>query len=205
MVTIKTTVRICLAATVFLASSALAEGVSWNYIDVAYQQPSGDDIQGVEARFSGQIAKKWVLQGRAGRQRLQESSVDLEISQTRFDVSAGRIFSFGNRFDALLSAGYTRLEYETDLGSLSIDEGQNAANVQFALRAAISDRFEAEASVGMLFDEDDNSDLLWNTSLRYRVIPVMSIVIGISGIDSEVFDSNDILYEIGFRFDLGED
>ncbi|MCZ6656893.1 MAG: hypothetical protein O7C67_06320 [Gammaproteobacteria bacterium] len=205
MVTIKTTAKMCLAATVLLASSAFAEGLSWQYVEVAYQQPSDHDIQGVEARFSGHVAKKWVLQGRVNRVRLKESAVDLEMSQTRFDVSMGRIFSLTNRLDALVSAGYTRLEYETELGTLKLDEGQHAGNVQFGLRTGITDKFEAEASLSMLFDDQDTSDLLWNARLRYRAIPVLSIVVGVSGIDSDVFDSNDILYEIGFRFDLGED
>jgi hypothetical protein len=205
MVTIKTTVTTCLAATLFLAASAFAEGLNWQYIDVAYQRPSDDDIQGLEARFSGHVAKKWLLQGRVSRLQLKDSAVDLEMNQTRFDVSIGRIFSFGNRLDAIVSAGYTRVEYETELGTLNIDEGQDAGNVQFGLRAGFTDKFEGEASLGMLFDEDDTSDLLWNASLRYRVIPVLSIVVGVSGIDSDTFDSDEVLYEVGLRFDLGEE
>jgi hypothetical protein len=33
----------------------------------------------------------------------------------------------------------------------------------------------------------------------------LSFLLGVSGVESDVFDSDDILYEIGFRFDLMED
>lgn len=218
MVTIKTKGRMCLGrmclattiaaiftTTMFLAASAFADGLSWQYLDVRYQQPADDNTQGLAAELSGHIAKNWVLQTRVSYLQLEESALDLEMSQARFDLAVGRVFTLGDRFAAIVSAGYTRLEYRMDLGTFSDDAGEHAGNVQLGLRTGITKKFEAEASVGMLFDDEDTSDLLWNASLRYRAIPALSFLLGVSGVESDVFDSDDILYEIGFRFDLMED
>ncbi len=204
MVSIKTTIKTCLAAIMLLASNAFADGLSWEYFDVLYQQPSNDDTQGFAAEGSGHIAKNWVLQSRVSRLHLKDSAIDLEMSQTRFDLSVGRVIALSNKFAALVSAGYTRLEYETEVAGFKDKTGDDTGNVQLGLRTSITDKFEAEASVGMLFDDKDTSDLLWNAKLRYRAYPSLSFLIGASGINNEVFDSDDILYEIGFRFGIGE-
>ena len=73
------------------------------------------------------------------------------------------------------------------------------------LRAGFTDKFEAEASVGMLFNDEDTSDLLWNAGLRYRITAPLSVLLGVSGSNADAIDSDDLLYEIGFRFDLHED
>ena len=73
------------------------------------------------------------------------------------------------------------------------------------LRAGFTDKFEAEASVGMLFDDEDTSDLLWNAGLRYQITAPLSVLLGVSGSNADAIDSDDLLYEIGFRFDLHED
>ena len=202
--TINTTVKMCMAAAMFLATNAFAEPLNWQYIDARYQQPSDGDVQGLAAELSGYIGRNWVLQSRASRLRLKESALDLEISQTRYDLAVGRVFAVGNNFAALLSAGYTRLEYQTDLGSLDEHASDNAGNVQLALRTGITNRLEAEASAGVLFDDSQSSDLLWNAGLRYHATENVSLLIGASGVSNDSFDSDDILYEIGFRFDLKE-
>lgn len=203
MVTIKTTVKICLATTMFLASGAFADPLSWQYLDLRYLQPSDDSTRGLAGEVSGHISKNWILQGRASRLELKESALDLEMSQTRFDLAVGRLFSLSNRVAVLASAGYTRLEYTTEFGTFDEDASDDAANIQVTLRAMITNKFEAEAGLGMLFDHKDTSDLLWNAGLRYWASDRVSVLIGASGVDSG-FQGDDILYQIGFRFDLGE-
>jgi hypothetical protein len=200
-VTIKITLKVCLATAIFLGSNAFADPLSWQYLDLRYVQPSDDSTRGFSAEVSGHISKNWILQARANRLQLKESALDLEVSQSRFDIAAGRLFSFGDRFSALVSAGYTHLEYSTEIGTFDEDASDDAANVQVALRAAITDWFIAEGGLGMLFDDKDTSDLLWNLGLRFRASESVSFLIGANGIDSS-FAGDDILYEIGFRFDL---
>ena len=101
-----------------------------------------------------------------------------------------------------MSAGYTRLEFETEFGTFEDKAGEDAGNVQVGLRARINRQFEFEASAGVLFDDQHTSNLLWNAGVRYRAIPSLSVLMRVSGIDNELFDSDDLLYEIGFRFDL---
>ena len=199
---IETTLKLCLVATTLCTTNVFAEGLNWQYLDARYQQPSDSNIEGVAGEISGHISKNWILQSRASRLRLRERTLDLEMAQTRIDLSVGRVFSLHDRVAMALTAGYTRLQYETEFGGIEDDRGDDVGNVQFALRAKIVGRLEAEASVGMLFDDEDTSDVLWSAGLRYGIISPISIMIGASGIDSDTFDSDDILYEIGFRFDL---
>ena len=199
---IKTTLTLGLVATTMFATNAFADDVNWQYLDARYQHPSDSDIEGVAGEVSGHISKNWILQARASRLRLRERALDLEMSQTRIDLSVGRVFSFHERVSMALTAGYTRLQYETELAGIDDDTGDDVGNVQLALRAKVVGNLEAEASVGMLFDEEDTSDVLWSAGLRYAITPPISVMIGASGIDSDTFDSDDILYEIGFRFDL---
>lgn len=199
---IKTTLKLGLVAVTLFATNAFADDVNWQYLDARYQQPSDSDIEGVAGEVSGHISKNWILQARANRLRLQDRALDLEMFQTQIDLSVGRIFSFHDRVSMALTAGYTRVQYETEIGGIDEDRGDDVANVRFALRAKIVGRLEAEGSVGMLFDDEDTSDVLWSAGLRYGITPPISVMIGASGIDSDTFDSDDVLYEIGFRFDL---
>ena len=70
------------------------------------------------------------------------------------------------------------------------------------LRAALTAALEAEGSIGLLFDDEDTSDPLWSAGLRYWFTPSASLLVGANGIASDAFDSDDVLYEIGFRFNL---
>ncbi len=200
--TIKAMAKVCLTAVMLLAAPAFAETLTWQYIDVSYLQPSDSDTRGFSGEVSGHISDNWILQGRASRLELKESDVDLEMSQTQYDLKVGRVFAFGQRYAALISAGYTHLDYSTEIGSFQEDEKSDAANVQADLRARLTRRFEAEAGLGMLFDDKDTSDLLWNLGLRFWASDSISILLGANGIDSSNFDGDDILYEVGFRFDL---
>lgn len=185
-----------------LPGTSAAEALTWQYLDARYQQPSDDSIRGAAAQVSVHASDRWVVQAGAGHVRLKESSPDLKVSQTRFDLSLGRVLPLGQRASALVSVGYTHLRYETDVGAFADDGRDHAGNVQFTLRAALTERIEAEAAVGMLFDDADTSDPLWNAGVRYRVTPAASLLIGANGIASDAFDGDDILYELGFRFDL---
>ncbi|MEQ8858071.1 MAG: outer membrane beta-barrel protein [Pseudomonadales bacterium] len=187
-----------------LAGSAAADPITWQYLDARYQQPSDDSIRGVAGQLSVNVSDNWVLQGGASYVRLKESSPDLEVSQRRLDLSVGRVLALGARASALLSAGYTHLHYKTDVGTFAVDGNDHAGNVQLTLRAALTDRLESEASVGLLFDDQDTSDMLWNAGLRYRVTPSASVLIGANGTAGDAFDADDILYEVGFRFELDE-
>ncbi len=209
MVTHRTVLKIgVIAATLIapnLAPKAFAENFSWQYIDARYQQPSDSKTKGFAGEVSGNISKNWVVQSRANRLQLKDNDLDLELSQTRIDLSVGRVFNLGSRTSALVSAGYTRLQYDLELSSFSEDYGDDAANAQVAFRAKLADRFDGEVSLGMLFDGDDTSDLLWNAAIRYRMYPNLSFTLGANGVDADNFDSDDVLYEIGFRFDLQDD
>ncbi len=198
------TLNAALPVLLALASPALADSLSWQYLDARYQQPSDDSTRGVAAQVSVEASNNWVVQGGVGYVRLKESDPDLKVSQSRFDLSVGRSFDVGSRVSALLSAGYTHLRYDTDVGVISVDGSDHAGNAQVIVRAALSQRLEAEGSVGMLFDDEDTSDALWNAGLRYRFTPAASVLVGANGIASEAFDSDDVLYEVGFRFDLNE-
>ncbi len=192
-------------AAMLVAPSALADELSWQYLDARYQQPSDSNVKGIAGEVSGHISKNWVLQTRANRLRLRDSDLDLEISQTRVDLSVGRTFSIGRRVSALISAGYTRLEYDSEFGDFEEDIGDDVANAQIAFRAKLSDSFDAELSTGVLFDDDDTSDLLWNAAIRYRMSSTLSFTLGANGVDNDNFDSDDILYEVGFRFEWPRD
>ncbi len=184
------------------APAAAADALTWQYLDARYQQPSDDSTRGGAAQVSVEANEHWVVQGGVGHVRLKESNPDLKVSQTRYDLSVGRVFDLGERVSALVSAGYTYLQYDTEVGALDLDERDHAANAQIVLRAALTAALEAEGSIGMLFDDEDASDPLWSAGLRYWFTPSASLLVGANGIASDAFDSDDVLYEVGFRFNL---
>lgn len=198
--TIKSTVNACLAALLLSAAPAFAESLSWQYIDVSYLQPSNGDTRGFSGEFSGHINDYWVLKGGANRIERKDSSVDLEMSQMRYDVAIGRVFSFTEAVGALVSLGYTHIDYSTEILDFEQDEDLDAANLEFTLRGRFARQLEGEAGLGLLVDDKDTSDVLWNLGLRWWPADMVSVGIGANGTDS--FDGDDILYEIGFRFDL---
>lgn len=189
-------------AALLLSGVGRADGITWQYLDARYQQPADDDTRGVAGQLSVNIAPKWVIQSGASYVRLKESSPDLKVSQTRLDLSVGRVFDFSDRVSALLSAGYTHLRYDVNVGEFDGAARDNLGNLQVILRAVLARRLEAEASLGMLFDDEETSDALWNAGVRYHLTPSASVLVGANGIASDAFDSDDVLYEIGFRFDL---
>ena len=203
--TIKSMAKICLV--LLLATPAYAEAsdyaggeISWQYIDLRYLQPSNSDTWGFSGEVSGHITEKWILQGRANRLQRKDKDVDLEMSQMRYDLAVGRTFAFTDRVGMLVSAGYTHIDYSTEIGTIQEDEKSDAASLQAVLRARFAGSFEAEGGIGMLFDDEDTSDVLWNVALRWWASDAVSLVVGANG--TEEFDGDDILYEIGFRFDL---
>ena len=198
--TIKSTMKACLVATTLLAAPAFAEELSWQYIDLRYLQPSNSDTRGFSGEVSGHITEKWILQGRANRLERKDSDVDLEMSQMRYDLVVGRTFAFAESVGMLVSAGYTHLDYSTEIGTFQQDEKSDAASVQAVLRGRFARHFEAEGGIGMLFDDEDTSDVLWNVALRWWASDAVSLTVGANGIED--FNGDDILYEIGFRFDL---
>ena len=205
--TINSMAKICLAATMMLAvpgyaqASDYAQGeISWQYIDLRYLQPSNSDTRGFSGEVSGHISEKWILQGRANRLQREDKDLDLEMSQMRYDLVVGRTFAFTDRVGMLISAGYTHLDYSTEIGTIQEDERSDAGNLQAVLRARFAGSFELEGGLGMLFDDEDTSDVLWNVAFRWWASDAVSLVVGANGTDE--FDGDDILYEIGFRFDL---
>ncbi|NBC22349.1 MAG: outer membrane beta-barrel protein [Gammaproteobacteria bacterium] len=193
---------LCCAAVTLLSAGARAEGLTWQYLDARYQQPSDDSIRGGAATVSVEATDNWVVQGGASYVRLKESNPDLKVSQRRIDLSVGRVFDLGERVSLLASAGYTHLRYDVKVGTVDVDGRDHVGNAQLILRAALSQRLEAEGSIGLLFDDEDTSDALWNAGLRYRFTPAASVLLGANGIASDAFDGDDVLYEIGFRFEL---
>ena len=197
---IKTIVQGCLAATMLLATPVFAESLTWQYIDGRYLQPSNSDTWGFSGEVSGHITDNLILQGRANRLERKDSDVDLEMSQMRFDLSIGWVFSFSDQVGLLVSGGYTHVDYSTDIGDFEEEANTDAANFQAQLRARFARSLEAEAGLGVLVDDEDASDLLWNVALRWWASDAVAFQVGANGVED--FGGDDILYEVGFRFDL---
>ena len=199
MMTTKGVVKTCLAFTLIAAFNASAQEMAWTYGDLNYQRTNDSDIDGYSFEISGNMSRNWVLQGRVNQLILDEDQ--FEVTQTRYDAAVGWIFRFSDNFDALLSGGYTHLKIKTDLHDFgSSTSSDDMANAQFTLRAAIA-ALEVEGTVGILADDDDASDILWSTRLRYNMARNVSVQFGVYG--SEESDSlDDVVFELGFRFDL---
>jgi len=201
--TTKGIVKIIALLAYAMSANAQASEITWGYVDTSYQSTSDNDTDGYLAEISGHVSKNWVLQSRVNH--LKNNADNADVSQTRFDIAMGRVFRLTNTVEALASAGYTYVDYEADFDSLSysVDEGSSMLNIQLGLRAAFLNRFDAEATIGILADDEDTSDLLWSTVLRYHVAPTFAVQLGIDGSDQE-YSYDDIVYRLGFRFDLSE-
>ena len=92
------------------------------------------------------------------------------------------------------------MDYSTDIGTFEEEANTDAANFQALLRGRFARSFEAEAGLGVLVDDKDASDLLWNVALRWWASDAASVTVGANGV--EEFGGDDIFYEVGFRFDL---
>lgn len=180
-----------------------ASDITWWYADASYQSTSDNDTDGYLAEVSGHVAKNWVLQSRVDHLGNNEDNVD--VTQTRFDLAVGRVFRLARNVEALASAGYTYVDFDADYNALdyTVDEGSSMMNMQLALRAVFFNRLDAEASIGILADDEDTSDLLWSTVLRYHVGQSFAVYLGVSGSDQE-YSYDDVVYRLGFRFDLSE-
>ena len=183
-------------------TAANAERLNWTYLDIRYQQPEESNIDGVVGDVSANISPLWLIQGRIHHTSLDDGST-AQIDQTRYDVSVARLFPLGNRVAAVIGAGYTHIDTQTDIDRIKDNVSDHAGHVRAGIRAGLGERLEGEASVGMLFDEDDTSDPLWAVALRYYVTPGVAVHLGANGSDDNDATDN-VLYELGIRFDLTE-
>ncbi len=197
--------KLCVFAAVFFAqiaaTCAQAEGLSWNYTQLSYQTPEDNDVEGISGELSVAISGNWILQGEVSYAE-DDGRNSLVLSQTRYDLRIGRVFPLNEQFSLLASAGYTHVEYRERLNGNNDHVGFDAANLQLGVRGRFGQRFEADAQLGVLVDEDDVSDLLYEVSVRYHVTDNVAVNLGIIGTeDATSFD--EVMYELGFRFDLG--
>lgn len=194
-------VRSCLALAFTSALGASAAEMSWNYGDIRYQQPDDENIRGGVGEISGHVTDHLLMQGRVNHLAYEEG--DLKISQTRYDLAVGWLFDLHDDFHAVVSGGYTHLDYTSQVQGFTGDASDHAGNVQVAVRGAFARWFEADAAVEMLFDDKSTSVLLWSTGVRYRFKPNVSVHLGMNGSeDSETL--SDVVYTLGFRFDLSD-
>ncbi len=187
---------------VLLAFGAPAAAeISWWYGDVNYQTTSDNDADGYDAEISGHIRRNWILQGRVNSLKLDED--EAEVTQTQFDLLVGRVFRMSQKLDLMVAAGYTYVDFDADLelAGVNIEDSADLANVQVALRTELLRRLDAELKLGLLFDDEDTSDLLWETALRYHLGRNLAVHLGVRGSDQE-YSYDDVVYELGFRFDL---
>jgi len=184
-----------------LGGPAAASELNWWYGDMRYQRAEDSDVQGIVGEISGQLSRSWVLQGRLNQIELDDDFA--RVTQRRSDLSLGYVLRLSDRMHALVSGGYTYLDYDADLTALglSVDGADHLANAQIALRALLLDRLELEGSVGVLADDEDTSDLLWSAALRYHLGRSLALQFGVIGSD-EGYASDEVVYELGFRFDL---
>lgn len=197
----KATVCTLAALLWLLAGPAAAAELNWWYGDMRYQRAEDSDVQGVAGEISGELSRHWVLQGRLNQIELDDDFA--RVTQRRSDLSLGYLLRLSNRLHALVSGGYTYLDYDADLTALAmdVDGADHLANAQVALRALLLDRLELEGSLGLLADEEDTSDLLWSAALRYHLGKSVALQFGVVGSD-EGYASDEVVYELGFRFDL---
>ena len=185
-----------------LAGAVQAEGLSWNYTQLGYQKPDNKDVEGIAGEMSVAIAGNWVLQGGIGY--IEDDGYNSQVySQTRYDLLVGRVFPLSDNISLIASAGYTHVEYRERLTGGNDSSGFDAANLQFGVRGRFGQRFEADAQVGVLVDEDDVSDLLYELGLRYHMTDNVAVNLAIIGTEEET-SPDDVIYELGFRFDLSD-
>ncbi len=183
------------------AIAAHAEGLSWNYTQLSYQTPEDNNVEGIAGELSVAVSGNWILQGEVSYVE-DDGRNSLVLSQTRYDLRIGRVFPLSQQFSLLASAGYTHVEYRERLNGNNDHEGFDAANLQVGVRGQFGERFEADAQLGVLVDADDVSDLLYELAVRYHLTDNVAINLGIIGTeDATSFD--EVMYEVGFRFDLG--
>jgi hypothetical protein len=190
-----------LALLALLGSGAAAAEISWWYADANYQTTEDNDADGIDFEISGHVRPRWVLQGRYNSLTLDDDSA--EVTQKQFDLLLGRVFRLSRNVEAMVGGGYTYVDYDADLqlANINVEESSDLGNVKAALRAEFWRRFDAELSLGLLFDDEDTSDLLWSTALRYHLGDHLALHLGVRGSDQD-YSYDDVVYELGFRFDL---
>ncbi len=179
-----------------------ADVLSWNFTQVSYTRPADGDAQGIAAMVSANFARNWVVEGEV--EHAEDDSVSGgQIRQTRYDVGIGRVFPFTDRVSGIASVGLSHVEYTEKLAGDSNSIGFNAAYLKVGIRGRITDRLEADARVGILADDEDTSDLLYEAGVRYHFTHNFALSLGVVGSEGDA-SIDETLYRIGVRFDLDE-
>lgn len=144
------------AAALLMSTSALADGVSYSYIQAMYAEvdidvgPVDADGDGFAVAGSVAINDSWYVFADYGT-----ADFDFNVDLDRFSIGAGYHAPISTATDWFAALSYEDAEVDTGFGSAS-DDG---FGIEGGLRSMISPKFELKGSVSYtdLGDDDDTA------------------------------------------------
>ena len=184
-------------ALVFFISPALADGPSYNFIDIGYQEAELDgdlagfsvDGDGYGIRGSFEVGENWFVA--VGYSSL---GFDFGVDLDQIAVGGGYYFGMSERTDFFASLSYLSAEVSAG-GFGSVDE--DGYGVSVGIRSMLTDNFELNGSIGYSDLGDGADGTAFNAGALYSFTPTFAIGFDI-GIDEDV-----TLYGLGGRFYFG--
>jgi len=182
-------------ALVFASSSVFADGPSYNFIQVGYQEAKLDDdffdIDGDGFGIGGsfEIAENWFII--AGYSSL---GFDFGVDLDQLSVGGGYHVGISDRTDVFATLSYLSAEVSAS-GFGSIDE--DGYGVSVGLRSMLSDEFELNGSVGYSDLGDGADGTAFGIGALYSFTSNFAIGLNLG------FEEDVTMYGVGARFYFG--
>ena len=138
------------------AAPAVADDISYNFVDLGYQRIEIDDVAGIDVDGDGfgiagsfEIAENWFVQA-----SYAQADFDFGVDFDQTALGVGYKTGISDRSDVFATVNYLRAEVSASgLGSAD-DDG---FGISVGVRAMLSDTFELNGSIGYV-DFDDGGD-----------------------------------------------
>jgi hypothetical protein len=182
-------------ALIFVLSPALADGLSYNYIQLGYQQADLDDdfidVDGDGYGISGsfEVGENWFIG--AGYSALD---FDFGVDFDQLSIGAGYHVGMSDRSDFFATLSYIRAEASVS-GLGSADEDGYGATV--GIRGLVSDNFELSGSIGYVDLGDAGDGTAFGAEALYSFTENFALGFNVS-VDDDV-----TMYGVGARFYFG--
>lgn len=152
-----------LALAVVLATAsfgATADELSYNYVDLGYQQSDIDDLgdgDGAVVNASVALGESLHLFGSYARQSAEErlfiedldDTATLDIDINTYRIGLGYNHAFNERLDLVVRGAYERQHFDVSIADIGSGDGKaDGYSAEVGVRGLLADRFEGWAMAG---------------------------------------------------------
>jgi Outer membrane protein beta-barrel domain len=192
------------------AGQALAEGISYSYVEGDYLssrlKDSGDHLSGDGFRFEGSAAlgTNWLAFVEIGRTKYTESGDSLKFTPT--GIGVGYHTALGGTVDFVGKASYDRVKLHIGLGGIgSGSTTESGWGLSAGLRGMVGEKVEWSSALKYRDVGDLQSIVSFSIGGRYYFTPAFGVGLDLSSqkYDKDVLDVTEQVAAITFRYNFG--